>query len=167
MYFMGPAEKKNAQNEIALLKVLTGPTIIKFIDSFVENDCIHILMEYAANGALNDKIDEFRREGKHFPSETILYWMAQLVLGILLMHSKNILHRDIKTQNIFLIEGDIVKLGDFGISKELATNDKFTATFIGTPYFMSPGFLLTYLRGLPWRAIWTEGRYLGIRMFTI
>ncbi len=54
------------------------------------------------------------------------------------MHSKNILHRDIKSQNMFLVKGDIVKLGDFGISKALGTQGDFAKTYCGTPYFMSP-----------------------------
>jgi NIMA (never in mitosis gene a)-related kinase len=64
--------------------------------------------------------------------------MAHISLGIMNMHSKNILHRDIKTQNIFLTKDDVIKLGDFGIAKALGTHVDFAKTFLGTPYFMSP-----------------------------
>ena len=64
--------------------------------------------------------------------------MAQLVIGIALMHSKNILHRDLKTQNMFLTKDDVIKLGDFGIAKALGTQVDLTKTVCGTPYFMSP-----------------------------
>ena len=54
------------------------------------------------------------------------------------MHNKNILHRDIKTQNIFIAKNNILKLGDFGISKELETMNQKAMTSCGTPYFMPP-----------------------------
>lgn len=54
------------------------------------------------------------------------------------MHSKNILHRDIKTQNIFITQNDILKIGDFGISKQVETISPLTNTVCGTPYFMPP-----------------------------
>lgn len=54
------------------------------------------------------------------------------------MHSKNILHRDIKTQNIFIAKNNVLKIGDFGISKELETMNQKAMTSCGTPYFMPP-----------------------------
>ena len=54
------------------------------------------------------------------------------------MHSKNILHRDLKTQNLFLTKDNILKIGDFGISKQLGTMSDLAQTACGTPYFMPP-----------------------------
>ena len=54
------------------------------------------------------------------------------------MHSKNILHRDLKTQNLFLTKDNILKIGDFGISKQLGTMSDLAKTACGTPYFMPP-----------------------------
>ena len=54
------------------------------------------------------------------------------------MHLKNILHRDIKSQNIFIVKNDVLKLGDFGISKQVDTKSALNATSCGTPYYMSP-----------------------------
>jgi NIMA (never in mitosis gene a)-related kinase len=54
------------------------------------------------------------------------------------IHSKKILHRDIKTQNIFITKEGILKIGDFGISRQLSQSEDFANTLKGTPYFMSP-----------------------------
>ena len=64
--------------------------------------------------------------------------MAHLVLAVMVMHNKNILHRDIKAQNIFITEKSICKLGDFGISRRLNAKDPKAMTACGTPYFMPP-----------------------------
>jgi NIMA (never in mitosis gene a)-related kinase len=97
--------------------VLQGPTLIKFVESFIENNCIYIVMEYADGGSLDQKIRLYQNRGQKFETEEILRYMAQITLGVMAMHSKNILHRDIKTQNIFITQNDILKMGDFGISR--------------------------------------------------
>lgn len=53
------------------------------------------------------------------------------------MHKKKVIHRDLKTQNIFLTKKNIIKIGDFGISRVLNSSE-FAKTMIGTPYYMSP-----------------------------
>lgn len=95
-------------------------------------------MEYAPVGTLYDKIVEFKSRGERIDEKLIVYFISQLVLAVMFMHSKNILHRDIKTQNMFLTKENVVKLGDFGIAKALGTNADMTKTLVGTPYFMSP-----------------------------
>lgn len=65
-------------------------------------------------------------------------YVAQITLAIMIMHNKNILHRDIKTQNIFICSNGTLKLGDFGISRELESNDAKAGTSCGTPLFMPP-----------------------------
>ena len=64
--------------------------------------------------------------------------MAQSVLAMMLIHSKNILHRDLKLQNMFLAKDNTLKLGDFGVARELQANTDFASTMCGTPYFMAP-----------------------------
>jgi NIMA (never in mitosis gene a)-related kinase 1/4/5 len=77
-------------------------------------------------------------QGKKFSTDEILQFIVQITLGVMAMHSKNILHRDIKTQNIFIAKNNILKIGDFGISKELETMTPMAMTSCGTPYFMPP-----------------------------
>src|SRR3569833_646841 len=76
-------------------------------------------------------------QGKKFITEEILSYIAQITLGVMAMHSKNIMHRDIKSQNIFITKEDVLKLGDFGIAKQLEAT-LFTGTVTGTPYILAP-----------------------------
>jgi NIMA (never in mitosis gene a)-related kinase len=85
-------------------------------------------MEYAEGGTLAEKILEYKLAGQSFDDETILNWISQVILGVMLMHSKNILHRDLKSQNLFLISDGTIKIGDFGISKELPSIDSLAKT---------------------------------------
>ncbi len=65
-------------------------------------------------------------------------WFAQLCLGVKHIHSKKVIHRDIKLQNVLLTSKDEIKLGDFGISKLLESTGDFAKTSLGTPYYLSP-----------------------------
>eukprot|EP00742_Colponemidia_sp_Colp-10_P001574 GILJ01001693.1.p1 GENE.GILJ01001693.1~~GILJ01001693.1.p1 ORF type:complete len:679 (+),score=132.34 GILJ01001693.1:114-2150(+) len=131
-------EKKLAFNEVQLLKVLVGPTIVRYYDSFMDQDMLNIVMEYCEGGTVAEHIKRHKESQTPFSDEQILSWFAQLVLAVMIMDSKNILHRDIKTQNIFLSKENHVKLGDFGIAKTLSDKTLFAQTACGTPYFMSP-----------------------------
>lgn len=66
----------------------------------------------------------------------ILNWFLQLLLALEFVHRKKILHRDIKSSNIFLRSNGTVKLGDFGISKILENTNEAALTVVGTPYYM-------------------------------
>ena len=98
---------------------------------------MNIVMEYAEGGMLESKIKECKKLAYRMPKDKLMYQFAQLVIGLMFMHSKNILHRDIKPQNIFMSARDILKLGDFGISKDLGTTT-LAKTYLGTPYYMAP-----------------------------
>lgn len=71
-------------------------------------------------------------KGNLFTEEQICNWLVQMALALFYMHEKRILHRDLKTQNVFLKKGK-VKLGDFGIAKVLDDTRDFANTCIGTP----------------------------------
>ncbi|MGH0123730.1 UNVERIFIED_CONTAM: hypothetical protein FKN15_013596 [Acipenser sinensis] len=86
---------------------------------------------------LDCKINECKEAGKTFPESQVLEWFIQLLLGVHYTHERRILHRDLKTKNIFL-KNNIVKIGDFGVSCLLMGSCDLATTFTGTPYYMSP-----------------------------
>jgi len=92
-------------------------------------------MVYCDGGDIYSKVKAAK--GKNFSEEQIIDWLVQLGLGLFYLHERKILHRDMKTQNIFLKNGKI-RLGDFGIAKVLDSTKDFANTCIGTPYYMSP-----------------------------
>jgi NIMA (never in mitosis gene a)-related kinase len=65
-------------------------------------------------------------------------WFVQLCLSLEYIHGRRMLHRDLKSQNVFLTANGTVKLGDFGISKVLENTNDVAMTVQGTPYYMSP-----------------------------
>ena len=61
-----------------------------------------------------------------------------MCLGLQYLHANRILHRDIKTINMFLAKGDCIKIGDLGVAKELNATNNMAKTIVGTPYYLSP-----------------------------
>uniref|UniRef100_A0A8C5EMQ8 non-specific serine/threonine protein kinase n=1 Tax=Gouania willdenowi TaxID=441366 RepID=A0A8C5EMQ8_GOUWI len=94
-------------------------------------------MEYCDGGDLLKKINI--QKGVPFNEDQIVKWFLQICLGLKHIHDQKILHRDIKSQNIFLTNGGMtVKLGDFGIAKLLNKTMELARTLVGTPNYISP-----------------------------
>ncbi|XP_005105732.1 serine/threonine-protein kinase Nek11 [Aplysia californica] len=135
-----PDETVDAMHEARLLSKLDHPGIVKFHDSFIDGEFFCIVTEYCEGGDLDHKITEYKKKGKSFDEKTVLNWTIQLILAVQYMHSRRVLHRDLKTRNIF-IRNNMMKIGDFGISRILMGTMDMASTFTGTPYYMSPEVL--------------------------
>jgi len=116
---------------------LKHPYIVRYRDSFLDNKKLCIVMSYAEKGDLYKRIKAAAR-GKPISSEQVMTWFTQATLALKYLHELHILHRDLKTQNMFLAADDRLKIGDFGISRLLAGTCAFAKTVIGTPYYMAP-----------------------------
>lgn len=135
---MDSKQRKDAINEVKVLSSLKHPYIVSYRESFTENRNLAIVMDYADGGDLHQRIQRTRREGKVFAEDRITRWFTEATLALKYLHDKHVLHRDFKSQNLFLTLQDRLRIGDFGISKVLESTCAFAKTTIGTPYYLSP-----------------------------
>ena len=132
-----PKERDEAKKEIKLLASFHHPNIVRYRDSFLEHGQLHIVMDFAEGGDLANML---KQQGTRLlPEEQVLDYFVQLCLAMKHVHDRKVLHRDIKSQNIFLTQNrKILKLGDFGIARVLNATAELAKTACGTPYYMSP-----------------------------
>ena len=120
-------------NEIRIHSKLVHKNIIRLYNVY-ENDAeIKMMMEYANKGTLYETIKKTRNgfsEGEAFT------YFIQVVFAIIFLHENNVIHRDLKPENLLLTENDVVKLCDFGWSKEIDLSKR--STFCGTVEYMAP-----------------------------
>ena len=127
---------------------MAHPNITGYYGSFIEDGVLNVVMEYADNGSLFQLIQKSRQP---FSEEQLLSFFAQLLLALEHLHSKKILHRDLKTKNVFVTKKGQIKLGDFGLSKVLGSQTSFAHSAVGTPYYLSPELC----EGNPYVALYT------------
>ena len=145
-----------------ILGQLNSKHIVQYIDSFVHGNKVNIIMEYCEYGDLFTYLKNKASQGLNSLSESSIWkYLIQLCLGINYLHNeKKILHRDLKTLNIFLCKDGSIKIGDLGVARKLVeasnmlsgkknsarlleTEDIYSAgieqtTQVGTPYYIAP-----------------------------
>ena len=132
-------EQENSVNEVRILASINHPNVIGYKEAFWNDkeSSLNIVMEYADDGDLQTKIQRMRKEGGMFNEDLIWSYSIQMIEGLKALHDKKIMHRDLKSANIFLVkEKRQCKLGDMNVSKVI--KDKFLLTQTGTPYYASP-----------------------------
>ena len=133
-------EQQNSVNEIRLLASISHPNIIGYKEAFwnEKNKTLNIVMEYCDDGDLETKIKIMKRNKQRFEEPLIWNYAIQIIKGLKSLHDKKILHRDLKSANIFLTkEKQECKIGDLNVSKVM--KDKYLVnTQIGTPTYSSP-----------------------------
>ena len=136
---MSQEQIEKAKLESKILSSINSPYIVKYYESFLENDILNIVMEYCDGGDLNEFI--IKNEQTHILLKENVIWniFLKILIGLSHLHKLKILHRDLKPLNIFLIKNQNldIKIGDFGVAKILKENN-FANTLIGTPYYISP-----------------------------
>ncbi len=137
-YKLSEKEKENALNEIRILASVKNKNVISYKEAFFDekDSSLGIVMEYADKGDLFQLITERKKTKNYFTEQEVWKIFIQLLNGLKALHDFKILHRDIKSANVFLFKGGICKLGDLNVSKVARKGLGYTQT--GTPYYASP-----------------------------
>ena len=134
-------EMTNAVLEGKLLEAFRHPYIIRFLDVYrTLTGKLCIVMENAGAGDLATRI--VNQKGVRIPEDQIIDWFIQLALAVKHVHDRKVIHRDIKSQNIFMTESGQIKLGDFGIARTLDYTGQMATTCVGSPLYLSPEIVI-------------------------
>ncbi|TRY63781.1 hypothetical protein TCAL_07160 [Tigriopus californicus] len=136
-------DRNAAFNEVHIIQRCSHVNIIRYKEFYTSLSAsgvplISIVMEYADGGDLGQLIKKHRLEKQFLEEGCVKNYLVQITFALHYLHKNNILHRDLKTQNIFLTSTKLIKVGDFGISKTLSHENDFASTGLGTPQYLSP-----------------------------
>ncbi|KAK8852510.1 hypothetical protein M9Y10_017495 [Tritrichomonas musculus] len=146
-----PRNQNFLLNETRLLSAMNDPHIINFYSAHRIEDTLWILMEYMDAGSLISIATFCECKEPH-----IAYFAREILLALKYMHKNNLIHRDIKTDNVLLNQKGELKLGDFGYTALLSDDVKNRRSIVGTPYWMAP----EVIQGIPYTFevdIWSLG----------
>ena len=157
-YSKNEKAKSYLENELAILKEISHPNIVKLIEIQETLNYYHVITEYCNGGNLSTCLENYQKiHNRAFPEDIVQHIMRQLMDAMNYLHEKGILHRDLKLDNILInyddendrlnnniIKGKI-KLIDFGFARHFNREKKELATSaLGTPMYMDPGILQKY-----------------------
>ena len=131
-------EKENSLNEVRILASVKSNFVVSYKEAFFDekDNTLGIVMEFADRGDLYQQIVAHKKTAKFFEERDIWRIFIQLVKGLKALHDLKILHRDMKSANVFLFSNGCAKLGDLNVSKVARRGLGYTQT--GTPYYASP-----------------------------
>lgn len=132
-----PKDRQATLREAQLLSSLSHPSVVGYVTSFMDDQSFVIVMEFCECGDLKQQCDYASQAGQKLTEFWVRYWIHKTVAGLEYIHGLDLVHRDLKTSNVFLrANGVEVKIGDFGISKVL--ENAHCESCVGTPSYMSP-----------------------------
>ncbi|KAG2485833.1 hypothetical protein HYH03_015416 [Edaphochlamys debaryana] len=153
---MDPASRQACVKEVKILQNVEHPNIVKCFRSFLADNELVIVLEWAEAGDLGQLIKARSDAGQVFSTEEVWVQFQQVCNALRHMHERRMMHRDLKPSNIFVTCTGDLKLGDLGLSRYFSSRTLQAQTTVGTPYYMSP----EVVRGQPYdfsSDIWSLG----------
>ena len=132
------SELEDLIKEAKILSTINHCNVVKYFESFEENNTFNIVMEFCEGSDLKNFINEHKQSNKKIEEKQIYLFIHDICKGLLDIHSKKLIHRDLKPANIFLTKDLKIKIGDFGITKQLTTYYQYAKTQCGTWIYMAP-----------------------------
>ena len=130
------------ENESEILKNISHQNVVKYYYSFLVKESYYIIMEYCENFDLRKFIDKYKEKQILIDEKVILIIILDICCGLKEIHNKNIIHKDLKPENIYIDKDYKIKIGDFSISKKLkGTINTKSGHGIGTLSYMAPEIL--------------------------
>ncbi|TKR60729.1 hypothetical protein L596_027931 [Steinernema carpocapsae] len=120
-------------NEVVIMREYRHRNIIEMYNAYLVEDELWVVMEFMEGGALTDIVTQTR-----MTEEMIATVCKQCLEALAFLHSKSVIHRDIKSDSILLARNGVVKLSDFGFCGQLSNDFPKRRSLVGTPYWMSP-----------------------------
>lgn len=133
-----PEQREEAKNEVVTMAKLSHPNIVSLIESFSTDSHLYIVMEFVEGLDLEKYIQNCGQKRRAMSDEKVMLVFIQIALALRHIHARNLLHRDLKSANVFLTANGDVKLGDFGFAKQLKNTMAVASTVCGTPFYFSP-----------------------------
>jgi serine/threonine protein kinase len=131
------------RQESQLMEWFNHPNMIRVYDFQEENKTLFLVMEYAAGGSLQQKIDTAKESGKLFSVDETIRMAVDIAAGLAELHKKDAVHRDLKPSNILIDEHGVLKISDLGLAQipggsSMRSQLSTYKPHPGTPVYMSP-----------------------------
>ena len=136
-YSLSEEEINQFNKIINILKNIDNRYITKYYYSFTEKNSFNIVMEFCGEKNLKQFIFDYRNKNALIEEKIIAFIITQICLGIKDIHKNKLIHRDLTPDNIFIDKNNLIKIGDFGISKIITTN-KYSQSRVGKYRYFAP-----------------------------